>query len=207
MASEADRRREALLLAAQEELHEAAEEKIAAKRIEAFEASHREREIQQQREDRQKLLLSRAEQARIQQKRSEGVRLHDFKITQAIIRNDKVELLSLLDGGANPRTHHGAMHRSPVHVAVIRDRPLLLQMLLHYGASTESHDKFGQTPFTLAVKYRRDRCFEILRGSGIGAAKYVYMRNHVTALHNHRAAQTLRREELRRAAYLAGYGT
>jgi hypothetical protein len=113
-----------------------------------------------------------------QQQRERAARVKRVNEEQfdALRNNDKDELIRLLEGGADVN-YAGKFQRTPMHECVMLDNSKLLQVLLRYRGNPEAEDIYVQTPFSLAIKYNRERCFELMTTSSKGAGRHMYQRN------------------------------
>ncbi len=171
-----------------------AEQALEAPRLEGLrlERVRAEAEAERQRAVREQIAAAQA--ARVEHERQLAVRLDESQFA-ALQRDDMDDLVALLQGGSNPN-HAGKFARTPVHAAVLLDRPLLLQVLLEHRGDPAAEDIYAQTPLSLAVKYNRQRCFDMLARASKGAGRYVYQRELERKVAGHAAEVAARQQAL-----------
>lgn len=123
-------------------------------------------------------VTQRKQEMMLQRERDRAARVKRVNEEQfiAIREDDKDELIRLLEGGTDVN-YAGKFKRTPVHECVMLDNPKLLHVLLRYKGNPEAEDIYMQTPFSLAIKYNRERCFELMKLSSKGAGRHIYQRN------------------------------
>ena len=142
------------------------------------------------------------QQQRVHEERVRRVNEEQF---EALRNDDKDRLIRLLEGGTDVN-YAGKLKRTPLHICVMLDKPKLLQVLLRYRANPEAEDIYMQTPFSLAIKYNRSRCFELMSLSSKGAGRHLYQRNLMQDIARHKVdveQRRIQREEEKRQAMIA----
>ena len=159
-----------------------------------------EAELKRRKEEAEALLIVRAQaelerekavEARLKEMMLQKQREHDLRVQRVneeifttLENNDKDELIRLLEGGADPN-YAGKLKRTPMHACVMLDNAKLLQVLLRYKGNPEAEDLYVQTPFSLAIKYNRKRCFELMSLSSKGAGRHLYQKNLKQTVEQH----------------------
>ncbi|KAK3076311.1 hypothetical protein LTS18_013351, partial [Coniosporium uncinatum] len=90
----------------------------------------------------------------------------DGELRRAVAKNDIVELVDLLERGANPNETHGSLQRSPLHQAAHLNLHECLTVLLRFGALIGTEDSKGDTALHLAAWAGNVEACEILIAQG-----------------------------------------
>lgn len=115
-----------------------------------------------------------------------GLDQHDAQGETALIvaikQGEYGPVEKLLKVGANPNQAELKTKRTPLAVAVLAQRPDLIQLLLEYHARIDLQDAYGDTPYHLAVK---NKCHDDILDSLVAAPTRLEPCEHEKPLENY----------------------
>ena len=109
----------------------------------------------------------------------------------SIISGGNLDLIRERIGAATPEELNAATKRkrkTPLHLAVIKNRADIVRLLLDAGAAIDPEDNLCNTPLLVAVDKGYKDCIELLarRGADVNiAVNKGYKPSHIAALHGH----------------------